>query len=354
MHMTDALLSPAVGVGFYVISGAALALASGKLKRQLAQHSELVPLMGVLGAFVFAAQMINFSIPGTGSSGHLSGALLLAILLGPWAGVLVVASVLLVQALFFADGGLLAYGANVFNMGIIGCFAIYPLVFRPLAGDYSRRERVMAAAVISGMLSAALGAVGVSLETYWSGITVLPLREFLMLMVPIHLAIGLVEGMITGALVLFVLRVQPDLLMTGRPVREAASTGRHVLAKTVFVAALLVGGVVSWFASANPDGLEWAIDRMGATGHVASEAPPDTLHAAAAAVQEKLAVMPDYALPAAADTVKPAGRSGESLVAPQTSLAGIVGSLATLGLLVGLGLLLRQRQRCRPSVHPHP
>ena len=77
----------------------------------------------------------------------------------------------------------------------------------------------MAAAVISGMLSAALGAVGVSLETYWSGITVLPLREFLMLMVPIHLAIGLVEGMITGALVLFVLRVQPDLLMTGRPVR---------------------------------------------------------------------------------------------------------------------------------------
>lgn len=100
MHMADALLSPAVGVGFYVISGAALALASGKLKRQLAQHSELVPLMGVLGAFVFAAQMINFSIPGTGSSGHLSGALLLAILLGPWAGVLVIASVLLVQALF--------------------------------------------------------------------------------------------------------------------------------------------------------------------------------------------------------------------------------------------------------------
>jgi cobalt/nickel transport system permease protein len=116
MHMADALLSPAVGGTFWAGSIGAIAYASRKLRENL--DDRLIPLMGVLGAFIFAGQMINFTIPGTGSSGHIGGGMLLAILIGPYAGFLVIASVLTIQALFFADGGLLALGANIWNLGI--------------------------------------------------------------------------------------------------------------------------------------------------------------------------------------------------------------------------------------------
>ena len=132
MHMADALLSPGVGLAMWGVAGTALAVASHRLRASA--DDRLVPLMGMLGAFVFAAQMINFSIPATGSSGHLGGGLLLAILLGPHAAFVVIASVLTVQALFFADGGLLALGANLVNLGLLPAFVAYPLIYRPLAG----------------------------------------------------------------------------------------------------------------------------------------------------------------------------------------------------------------------------
>src|SRR5512133_282897 len=132
MHMADALISPAVGGTFWVASAAGLAFSARKLKENADENR--IPLMGVLAAFIFAAQMINFTIPGTGSSGHLGGGMILAILLGPWAGFLAMASVLTVQALFFADGGLLALGCNIFNLGVFTCFIAYPLVYRRLAG----------------------------------------------------------------------------------------------------------------------------------------------------------------------------------------------------------------------------
>jgi cobalt/nickel transport system permease protein len=132
MHMADALVSPAVGATLGAVSGALLIHSSWRLRKEL--DTGRVPLMGVLGAFVFAAQMINFSIPGTGSSGHLGGGLLLAILLGPQAAYLTIASVLVVQALFFADGGLLALGCNLFNLGFFPAFVAYPLLTRPLLG----------------------------------------------------------------------------------------------------------------------------------------------------------------------------------------------------------------------------
>src|SRR5512137_2856977 len=131
MHMADALLSPAVGGAMWAVSGGTLAFCARKVRSELDESK--VPLMGVLGAFLFAAQMINFTIPATGSSGHLGGGLLLTILLGPYAAFLVVASVLVVQALFFADGGLLALGCNIFNLGFLPAFVAYPLCYRPLA-----------------------------------------------------------------------------------------------------------------------------------------------------------------------------------------------------------------------------
>jgi len=116
MHMADALLSPAVGATMWAGSMAAIGYSSRKLKENI--DNRTIPLMGVLGAFIFAAMMINFTIPGTGSSGHLGGGMILAVILGPYAAFLVMASVLIVQALFFADGGLLALGCNIWNLGI--------------------------------------------------------------------------------------------------------------------------------------------------------------------------------------------------------------------------------------------
>ena len=126
MHMADALISPAGGGAMWAAGGAVVVYSARKVRSELDESK--IPLMGVAGAFVFAAQMLNFAIPGTGSSGHLGGALLLAILLGPEAAFLVMASILAVQALFFADGGLLALGCNMINMGFFSAFVADPLV----------------------------------------------------------------------------------------------------------------------------------------------------------------------------------------------------------------------------------
>ncbi|HEX9081476.1 MAG TPA: energy-coupling factor ABC transporter permease, partial [Holophagaceae bacterium] len=203
MHMADALVSATVGGTFWALSGGTLAGCSRQLRRE--GDERRVPLMGVLGAFVFAVQMVNFAIPGTGSSGHLVGALLLAILLGPAAAVLVLGSVLLVQALFFADGGLLAFGCNLFNMGILPIFVAYPLLYRPLA----RRGHPALGALLGSLVGLQLGALAVVLETTLSGLAALPFRPFLLAMLPIHLPIGLVEGLATALILRFLRRVRP-------------------------------------------------------------------------------------------------------------------------------------------------
>ena len=124
--MADALLSPAVGATMWAGSIAAIGYSSRKLKENI--DHKTIPLMGVFGAFIFAAQMINFTIPGTGASGHFGGGMILAAILGHYAAFLVMASVLMVQALFFADGGLLALVCNIWNLGIYPCFLVYPLL----------------------------------------------------------------------------------------------------------------------------------------------------------------------------------------------------------------------------------
>ena len=140
MHMADALISPVVGGTVWAVTAGLIGYCARKVRQTL--NDSLVPMMGVLGAFIFAAQMINFAIPGTGSSGHLGGGLILAILLGPHAAFLTLASVLTVQAFFFADGGLLALGCNIFNLGFFPAFGAYPLIYRVVAGDGAGRGRV--------------------------------------------------------------------------------------------------------------------------------------------------------------------------------------------------------------------
>jgi len=343
MHMADALLSPAVGGALLAVSAAGVGWSARRVRAQA--REEITPLMGVLGAFVFAAQMINFSIPGTGSSGHLGGGLLLAILLGPAAAFLVIASVLTVQALLFADGGLLALGCNLFNMGFLPCFVAYPLIYRPIAGERPTTRRIQVGVILAAIVALQLGALAVVLETTLSGISALPFGPFAMVMLPIHLAIGLVEGLVTAAVVLFLGRERPELLqpMATRPI--GLQVGRALA--SLAVTAALTAGILSWFASAHPDGLEWSIARATG-GHEVAE-PADGLHRALARVQSAFALLPDYDFrrdPPA--TAPPDDGSVEApLVQAGTSAAGVVGATLTLGLAGAAGLVLRRRKAGR-------
>lgn len=210
MHMADALIAPAVAGTMYFCSGAATGYSVKKV-RQLSEP-EKIPVMGVMGAFVFASQMINFTIPGTGSSGHLCGGMLLSAILGPEAGFLTMIGVLLIQSLLFADGGVLALGANIWNMAFYGCFLGGGLIWKWIMRKGMSKKKIAAASIIGCILTLQLGAFSVTLETFFSGITELPFLVFLAAMQPIHLAIGLVEGLISAAVLVFIYEARPEML----------------------------------------------------------------------------------------------------------------------------------------------
>ena len=295
-------------------------------------ESRKIPLMGVLAAFVFAAQIINFTIPGTGSSGHLGGGLILAVLLGPHAAFLAMASILIVQALFFADGGLLALGCNIFNLGFIPAFVAYPLVFRPLAGERPGSRRLLAASITAAVVALQLGALGVVFQTVLSGISDLQLGSFALLMLPVHLAIGIVEGVATATVVTFVAKARPEILdeTLRRPHSGGLSHAR--VAGTLVLAAVVTGGLLSWFASTHPDGLEWAVER--ATGTQELPAPGGGVHKTFGELQEKTVLLPDYGLPG---SKAGGGEEAWPAVSSETSLSGIVGGILTLLLAAAFG-----------------
>jgi len=354
MHMADALVSPAVGGALWTVSTAAIAYSSHKVSASV--NDRKVPLMGVLGAFLFAAQMINFTIPATGSSGHLGGGLLLAILLGPHAAFLSIASVLVVQALFFADGGLLALGCNIINLGAIPAFLVYPLVYTKIAGINPGRKRLLGAAMISAIVGLQLGSFAVVLETVVSDISALPFSTFVMLMQPIHLAIGVVEGFVTALIVTFIVSSRPEVLLSAEENRSIFSISYRGMLLAFLVCALLLGGIGSRFASKNPDGLEWTISKI--TGNTELEGNRHGMHGVLADLQEMTALLPDYSFRKAETSAPVAGLSAVSPVAMETrnsadskrrddstlgsSVSGILGAVLTLGLVLLFGLIIKK------------
>jgi len=341
MHMADALLSPAVGGTMLAASAGLAAYCSKKVGQEM--DDSKVPLMGVLGAFIFASQMINFTIPATGSSGHLGGGLILAILLGPYAAFLVMASVLTVQGLFFADGGLLALGANIFNLGFFPCFVALPLFYKPIVGSSPTPRRITVAATLAGVAGLQLGALGVVLETVASGISELPLTTFLLLMQPIHLGIGLVEGVVTAAVVSFVWKAQPEIMAKAADHQALGGISVKKVVTGFAVVTLITGGGLSWFASTNPDGLEWSIAKIaGGGGELKSSGG---IHGALANLQEKLAFLPDYGFRSSKEE-SAEGESGHApawpAVAPGTSVSGLIGGILTLLVAIAVGWLLRR------------
>lgn len=340
MHMADALISPAVGGTMWLTSAGLIGFCSQKIKKTLDDRK--VPLMGVLGAFIFAAQMINFSIPGTGSSGHIVGGLILASLLGPYASFIVIASVLVVQSLFFADGGLMALGCNIFNMGFFPCLIAYPLVFKKITGNTPSTMRLWVGSIIASIVGLQLGAFAVVLETVSSGISSLPFHTFLLMMLPIHLAIGFVEGLITAVVITFVWKNKPEVMeITPNTALTGTGSIRGVLAGFVIVA-VLTGGILSWFASVHPDGLEWATFKT--SGQEIKPSSEQGIHNSAASLQEKTALLPDYGFSTSAIKTDTNTQKPWPSIKEGRSLSGLVGGVLTLLLALSVGYALKTRK----------
>ncbi|UWG98456.1 energy-coupling factor ABC transporter permease [Dehalobacter sp. DCM] len=348
MHMADALISPVVGAVMWTATAGVAAYSIKKVQAELDEKK--IPIMGAMGAFVFATQMINFSIPGTGSSGHLGGGLLLAILLGPYAGFITMAAILLIQALFFGDGGLLAYGCNVFNLGFYTCFLAYPLIYKTITKKGISPKRILAGSMIAAIAGLQLGALSVVFETFLSGKTELPFNAFLLMMQPIHLAIGIVEGLVTAAVISFVWKARPDLLEKSAVTNTSGTKAIKRVVIGFLIAALVIGGGVSWFASANPDGLEWSMEK---TAGVTELEATDGIHGFLAGIQSKTAFLPDYGFKTTNTEAhtEPAAETGDTwpAVSAGTSVSGFVGGALTLALLIMVGFVLHFLKRRKPK-----
>ncbi len=217
LHAPDGFFSVPVALLMWLVAIVAIGVSVQRAGRSFDERA--IPLMGVTAAFIFAAQMINFPVIG-GTSGHLLGAVLAAILLGPWAGTLVMASVIAVQSLLFGDGGILAMGANIVNMGIVGTmggYAIYRTACTLLGGE--ERSRLPAAA-IAAWSAVMLGAAATSVELAVSGTTTLAV--VLPAMLGTHAIIGLGEALITVGALTLIRSARPDLLK----LRDAAPAAR--------------------------------------------------------------------------------------------------------------------------------
>lgn len=307
MHIPDGFLSVTVAIVLWILSALAIAYAIRRVNRDLDERR--IPLMGVLAATIFAGQMLNFTVIG-GTSGHLMGAAIATILLGPWAAILVMTTVVGVQALIFQDGGLLALGGNIFNMGVIGVAVSY-FVFRTLRTILgNQRWGLLASGFAAAWCSIEIAALAVAIQLAISGRT--PANIAIPAMASIHALIGIGEGLITLGALAFLVATRPDLVETGEKPQPAG--------KLVWGAGLLIAialAIFSPLASAYPDGLEWVAEQQGFRD----------------IAQEPLYnLIPDYIFP---------GVSNEAVA---TILAGIIGILIVFSAALGVAYARRQRK----------
>jgi len=306
MHIPDGFLSVIVSVVLWVLSILAIAYALRRVNRDFDERK--VPLMGVLAAAIFAGQMLNFSVTG-GTSGHLMGAAIATILLGPWAAVLVMTAVVGVQALIFQDGGILALGANILNMGVVGVAVAYFTYRSVMQIARNQKWGVFAGGFAAGWLSIFIASLGVALQLALSGTS--PANLAVPAMGAIHALIGVGEGLITVGALAFLYAARPDLVL--------ANGKTAPLGKAIWVGGLVIAlalAVLAPLASANPDGLEWVAEQRGFLDR--GQGPLYN-------------IIPDYVFP---------GISDEAVA---TILAGFVGVLLVLGVVAALNYSRRRR-----------
>lgn len=299
MHIPDGFLSTLVAIVLWLLSALAIAYALRRVGADLGERQ--VPLMGVLAAAIFAGQMLNFSVAG-GTSGHLMGAALATILVGPWAAILVMTTVVGVQALIFQDGGLLALGANIFNMGVVGVAVSYFVYRTAVRLSGGKKWGIFAGGLAAAWLSIEVAALGVGLQLALSGTS--PANIAVPAMGGIHAIIGIGEALITLGALAFVYTARRDLL---EGEGTSVKAGKLVWSGGLVIALLLA--ILSPLASAHPDGLEWVAEQKG------------FLEAAQGPLYE---IIPDYLFP---------GIPNETLA---TILAGIVGTLIVFGAALGM------------------
>lgn len=303
LHIPDGFLSITISIIFWLITIILLTAATRKTQGELGERQ--IPLMGVMAAFIFAGQMINFPVLG-GTSGHLLGGALAAIVLGPWAGMLVMAAVVGLQALLFQDGGLVVMGANIFNMGLLTVLIGYGL-YRGVAGR--NRGLRLAVAGLGAWLSVVAGALVTALQLWLSGTS--PLTVVLPAMLGVHALIGIGEALITVAALTFITQTRPDLL-EAEAVKARGGRGWVVVGLIITLIVVLF----SPMASGNPDGLERVAADIGFIGQGAGT---------------PFGILPNYTIPAL----------GETDIS--TILAGVVGVLVVAVVVWGVGRTLRHR-----------
>jgi cobalt/nickel transport system permease protein len=303
LHIPDGFLNLVISLLFWAITIVMVGTAISKTNKSLGEKQ--IPLMGVMAAFIFAAQMLNFPVAG-GTSGHFLGGALAAMVLGPWAGILVMTAVIAVQGLLFQDGGLLVMGANIFNMGLLTAMIGFGLYRAVVGRSKGVRLVVAGAAAWLAVLAAALVA---SLQLWLSGTS--RLEIVVPAMLGVHVLIGIGEALITVAALAFIEQTRPDLL---EEKAVAAKGGSGWVYAGVVISLLAV--LLSPLASASPDGLERVAEDMGFL-ELGQSAPYE--------------VLPDYTIPFLGET------------ALSTIVAGAVGALVVLGLMVVIGQSLRKR-----------
>ncbi|MBN2146239.1 MAG: PDGLE domain-containing protein [Anaerolineales bacterium] len=306
MHIPDGFLSVLVSLVLWALTLPVLAISLIQLNRNLEERE--VPLLGVLAAAIFAGQMLNFTVVG-GTSGHLMGAAIATILVGPWAAIVVMTAVVATQALIFQDGGLLALGGNLFNMAVIGVAVAY-LVYRSLMRVSGGKQwGIFVGGFLASWFSIFIASLAVGLQLAASGTS--PANIALPAMAGIHALIGIGEGLITLGTLAFVYAVRRDLLRIGEP-QPAGSRG--ILIIGFFLA--LVLAVFSPLASSHPDGLEWVAEQRGFID-TARNAPYN--------------IIPDYVFP------------GIQNEAAATIIAGILGVLIVTTVTIGVSLARRKK-----------
>jgi cobalt/nickel transport system permease protein len=337
--MANELLSVPVAAGTLAVAAAGLGLVCRKLRRIIT--SDKLALMGILGAFVFAAQMVNFQLPAMpGTSGHLVGAVLLAIILGPHAAAVVMSSVVIIQCLIFQDGGLLALGCNLINMALVPSYLGYS-IYKTVTNGRPGSVRIYIGAMLACVTAVETSACFVPIEAALSGVLAVPFSTFLITMLGVHLLVGLVEGLVTVAVLGYLQQARPDIVLDSLPGKARLS--RNAVLITLVVFTVVIGAGFSLLACGFPDGLEWSYaerpDQPDFKSVVENKDPRIT---AVDDFQSKFSPLPDYSLRSSKLGQTPAQEIGAA--AGWTSFAGVLGSALTMVLIWLTAWLLRRKQ----------
>lgn len=339
MHMANELLSVPVAAGTLAIAAGGLGLICRKVRQVIA--ADKLALMGILGAFVFAAQMVNFQLPAMpGTSGHIVGAVLLAIILGPHLAAIVISSVVIVQCLIFQDGGLLALGCNIINIGLVPSYLGY-FLYRVVTNGRFSSLKAYIGAMLACVIAMEAGAILVALQAALSGVLVVPLSTFLITMIGVHFLVGFVEGLVTVAVLAYLQQLRPDLVADSLP--GTIKLSRRAVLASLAVFAVVIGAGLSLLASDLPDGLEWSYaERPDQPDFETVVSNPDPKITKVDEFQSKYAVLPDYSV--RASELGEEAEQEANLGAGWTSFAGVVGSVATMAVIWLAAWLLRKRQ----------